>query len=100
VTPDKTAQLFGNCEGYHEVMSGKLSFHLFFQPLPGFVILADGTMTISAGAKNGGFSMTFLTDENIAAAKLGATPDDILDNLFVSRRQTACKSCHVPELVA
>ena len=95
MTPDKTAQLFGDCEGYHEVMSGKLSFHLFFQPLPGFVILADRTMTIPAGAKDDGFPVTLLTDEDIAAANLGATLDDSLDNLFMGRRQTVCKSCHI-----
>ena len=52
-------------------------------------------MTISAGAKDDGLPMTLLTDENIAAANLGATPDDGLDNLFVGCRQTVCESCHV-----
>ncbi len=76
-------------------MSGELAFQLFFQPLPGFVILADGTMTISTGAKDDAFPVTLLADENIAAANLGATPDDGLDHLFVGRGQTVCESCHV-----
>ncbi len=49
-------------------------------------------MAVSAGAKDDGLPMTLRTDENIAAAKLGATVYDGLDNLFVGCRQTVCES--------
>ena len=49
---DKTAKLFRDGKGDHEVVSGKLMLHPFVQPLLDFMILANGAMAIPAGAIN------------------------------------------------
>ena len=40
MTADKKPELFGNREGYHEMVPGKLPIKLPFQPYPGFMALA------------------------------------------------------------
>ena len=45
---DKAAELLWDGEGDHEMVTWKLSFHLIYQPLMGFMVLAVGTMPVAA----------------------------------------------------
>ncbi len=53
------AQLFRDGKGDHKVVSRQLPVKLAFEPLSGFMVLADRAMTVAAGAK---------TDMDLAAA--------------------------------
>ena len=45
---DKAPELLRDGEGDHEVMTGKLSIHLFHQPLMCLVVLAIRTVPVAA----------------------------------------------------
>jgi len=82
---DKPAELFGDGEGDHEVMFGKLAFHLVYQPLMDFVVLAMRTMPIAAGLVNNVVLAAFLTLVDHDSVMLGAAVDDSIDYFAVFR---------------
>ena len=52
IFPDKTTQLFRDGKGHHEMVSGQLPPHLFFQPLLSLMVLTSRAMAIAAGTIN------------------------------------------------
>jgi hypothetical protein len=62
-------------------------FQLFSQPLPGFVMLSGGTVTVAAGTKNGNRSQAVVTTEDHTAAFRGSTSLDCPDDFAVIGRQ-------------
>jgi len=83
----EAAQLSGHCEGHHEMVTGQTLFQLFSQPLPGFVMLSGGTVTVAAGTKNGNRPQTVITAEDHTAAFRGSASLDRMDDLAVIGRQ-------------
>ena len=73
---NEAAQVFGNGEGGHEVMAGKLAAHVAFEPLPGFKVLACRAMAIAARAVNDMDVSTLLTFIIGDARILGTARDD------------------------
>jgi len=49
VGADEDPELFGHGKGDQEIVCGKASGHLLYEPLLGFVVLAVGTVAIAAG---------------------------------------------------
>jgi hypothetical protein len=47
---NEAAQAFGDREGDHEMMAGKLSVQLSFEPLSGLTVLTGRAMAVAAGA--------------------------------------------------
>jgi hypothetical protein len=58
------------------MMTGQLPFHLLFQPLSGFVILAVGAVTVTARSEDRMVAAAFITLINNNAEAFGAAIDD------------------------
>ena len=52
VFTDKAAKLFRDGKGNHEMVTGQLAPHLFFQPLLSFMVLTSRAIAITAGPIN------------------------------------------------
>jgi hypothetical protein len=50
MTADKSSQLLGHGKSDQKVLAAKAAVHLPVEPLPGFLVLAVGTMPIAAAA--------------------------------------------------
>ena len=68
------------------MMTGKLPFHLLFQPLSGFVILAVGTVTVTARSEDRMVAAAFITLVNNNAEAFGAAFDDGIDDFSMFNR--------------
>ena len=85
---NEAAQLFRDGKGEHEMMTGELTLHLFFQPLLGLMVLTSRAMAIAAGAIDQMGLATFFTLVEDEAAGFGATVDDGLDDFAVYFRHS------------
>ena len=83
---DKPPELLGYGKGDHEVMSGELSLHLFYQPLMGFMVLAVGTMPVPAGSIHDVVLTAFFTLIDHYSAVLGTAVNDGVDDFSVFKR--------------
>jgi len=60
IPPGKLSQLSGECKGEQIVLGRQLSVELIFNPLPAFMILAMGTISMTAGMGYIGMSSTIV----------------------------------------
>ena len=95
VASDKAAQAFGNREGEHEVMAGKLPVYLAFEPLPGFVMLTGGAMAIAAGTVHGVGMPAVLTLIEGDPGLLGAAPEDGVHGFAVLPGEVVAKALDI-----
>ena len=80
---DERAQLLWQREGEHEVMGGQLPLQLRVEPGIGFVLLAAGTVTVAATAREHvELAAGFTAVEQRTIGRTGAA-DDRLDHLLV-----------------
>jgi len=86
VLTDEAAQTLRDGKGEQEMVTGELPFHLFFKPLPALLVLAGGTMTVSAGAIESVELATFFALIDSHPIGLGAAGDDGIDDFTVDRR--------------
>lgn len=80
---NEAAQGFGNGEGDHEVVAGKLSPDLGLQPLPGFQMLAGGAMAVAARLIYDVEVSALLALEAGDSCFFGAAGSDRIDGLSV-----------------
>ena len=86
MSSDKSPDLLGHGEGNHEVMSGKLSLHLLYQPLMGFVVLTGGTIPVAARSVNDMVLTAFFTLIDHGSAIFCTAVDDGVNDISVFRR--------------
>jgi hypothetical protein len=77
------------------MMAGQLPGHLGFKPLPGFVVLAGGTMAIPARAVDDMALSTLLTLVISVARLMGAALHYGIDGLFVLLWHIVSKAVYV-----
>ena len=80
---NEAAQAFGNREGDHEMMAGKLSVQLSFEPLSGLTVLTGRAMAVAAGAIHDVGMPAILTRIEGDARLLGAAFTDRIDGFPV-----------------
>ena len=68
------------------MVAGELPLELFFQPLPGLMVLSSGAMAISTGTISLMDRSTFFALVKGETAGFGATADDGLDDFAVCFR--------------
>ena len=68
------------------MMPGQLPNHLLFQPLSGFVILAGGAMTITAGSEDRMVAAAFITLVNHSTKAYCAAFDDGINDFSMFNR--------------
>jgi hypothetical protein len=95
VSSDKTAQAFGNREGEHEVMAGKLPVDLAFEPISGLAVLTGGAMAIAAGAINEVAMSTLLTLIEGDPGLLGAALENGIHGFAVLLWQAVAKALDI-----
>jgi len=76
-------------------MAGQFPVELFFQPLPGFMVLTGRAVTVTAGTENNRGFFTLLTTVDGYAAGFGTTVDNGRDNLPVIGRYFFMKGFQV-----
>ena len=86
VFTNEAAQILRDGKGEQEMMTGELPFDLFFQPLPGLMVLTSRAMAISTGAIDPMELATLLALVKGNATDLGATGDDGIDDFAVCFR--------------
>jgi hypothetical protein len=74
-------------EGEHEVLTGQTAAELASQPIPAFVVLALGTMTVAAGSVDMMQPAAPLAAIDGDAEIAGTTVDDGVDHFLVLIRQ-------------
>ena len=92
---DKTAQAFGNREGDHEVMAGKLPVYLSFRATAGLVVLTGWAVSIAAGAINHVGMPAILTRIEGDARLLGAAFTDGIDDFPVLPGDVVAKAYQI-----
>ena len=86
VFANEAAQNLWDGKGEQEMVTGELSFHLFFEPLAGLMVLTGWAMAISTGAIDPmDLAALFALIEGEAAG-FGATADDGIDDFAVCVR--------------
>ena len=83
MTKAKRTDLFGHGKGEHKVLARQTAVQLAFQPVPALVVLAPGTLAVTAGAIDAVGRATTLATIDCDAEVAGAAVDDSLDYLLV-----------------
>jgi hypothetical protein len=86
VFANEAAQFLRDRKGEQEMVTGELTFHLFFQPLSGLMPLTTRAMAVSAGAIDPMELATIFALVKGEAAGFGTTADDGTDNSAVCFR--------------
>jgi len=86
VFANERAQILRDGKGEQEVVTGELPLQLFFQPLPGLMVLTSGAMAIATGPIDPMELATLLALIKGNAAELSATGDDSINDFAVCFR--------------
>ena len=68
---------------------------VFFQPLPGFMILSGWAVTVSTRAEHGYRAIAFCATKDVDSTGFGATSDNGLDYLVMICRHNIAVFCQI-----
>ena len=92
---NKAPDLLRHGESDHKVMSGQLSFYLFVQPLPGFMVLAVWAVPVAARTIDDMVLAACFTGVDGCAVIIRSTVDDCVNDLSVFAGHVITETGHI-----